>query len=60
MATIGDERLVIDMMVGDLQRILDYPALGFTVRQQVPDDVLDAYMRLRAAGFCSRLVPANG
>jgi hypothetical protein len=29
--TIGDEKLVIDMLAGDLQRIIEYPALGFAV-----------------------------
>jgi uncharacterized SAM-binding protein YcdF (DUF218 family) len=55
--SIGDERLVVDMMVGDLQRILDYPARGFTVPQEVPAEVLGAYRRLRAAGFVGRAVP---
>jgi uncharacterized SAM-binding protein YcdF (DUF218 family) len=31
--TIGDERLVIDMIVGDLQRIIEYPARGFAVHK---------------------------
>jgi uncharacterized SAM-binding protein YcdF (DUF218 family) len=54
--SIGDENLVIDMMAGDLQRIIEYPTRGFTVQQNVPADVLDAYQRLRAAGFDSRQV----
>lgn len=55
--SIGDERLVIDMMVGDLQRIIEYPARGFAVRQDVPAEVIAAYERLHAAGFVSRAVP---
>jgi uncharacterized SAM-binding protein YcdF (DUF218 family) len=55
--TIGDERLVVDMMTGDLQRIIEYPARGFAIPQDVPPDVLAAYERLRAAGFVSRAVP---
>jgi uncharacterized SAM-binding protein YcdF (DUF218 family) len=54
--SIGDESLVIDMMTGDLQRIIEYPARGFTVQQDVPSDVLDAYRRLHSAGFDSRQV----
>jgi hypothetical protein len=54
--TIGDDRLVIDMLVGDVQRILDYPARGFAVAQPVPDDVRDAYLQLRRDGFTTRLV----
>ena len=54
--TIGDERLVVDMMVGDVQRVIEYPALGFTIAQDVPADVEAAYHRLRAAGFVRRTV----
>jgi uncharacterized SAM-binding protein YcdF (DUF218 family) len=53
---IGDARLVVDMVVGDLQRVIEYPALGFAVEQEVPDDVRAAYERLIEAGFTSRLV----
>ncbi|UJB42749.1 YdcF family protein [Streptomyces sp. A1-5] len=53
--SIGDERLVIDTMVGDLQRVIKYPKLGFAIEQEVPDDVLAAYKRLLHAGFDSRL-----
>lgn len=54
--SIGDPRLVIDMLVGALQRLLIYPAQGFMISQPVPDDVLEAYDRLRHAGFTSRLL----
>ncbi|MGK5559123.1 YdcF family protein, partial [Actinomadura kijaniata] len=53
---IGDEKLVIDMLVGDLQRIIEYPALGFAIPQPVPDEVQAAYQRLLAAGYDSRLL----
>ena len=33
---IGDDKLVIDMLVGDLQRIIDYPALGFAIPRPCP------------------------
>ena len=52
--SIGDEKLVIDMLVGDLQRVIEYPKLGFAVEQDVPAAVLAAYERLLAAGFDSR------
>jgi uncharacterized SAM-binding protein YcdF (DUF218 family) len=42
---------LIDEMVGDLQRIVEYPAAGFQVPVAIPNGVLDAYQRLRAAGF---------
>ncbi|SEC85979.1 YdcF family protein [Streptomyces sp. TLI_105] len=54
--SIGDARLVIDMLVGALQRLLVYPEQGFTISQQVPADVLDAYDRLSQGGYASRLL----
>lgn len=56
MQSIGDEKLVIDMLVGDLQRVIEYPKLGFAIEQQAPADVLAAYDRLLTAGFDSRLL----
>jgi uncharacterized SAM-binding protein YcdF (DUF218 family) len=53
---IGDEKLVLDMLVGDLQRVMEYPKLGFAIEQAVPAAVLAAYDRLLAAGFDSRLL----
>jgi uncharacterized SAM-binding protein YcdF (DUF218 family) len=53
---IGDEKLVIDMLVGDLQRVIEYPNLGFAIEQDVPAAVHAAYHRLLAAGFDSRIV----
>jgi uncharacterized SAM-binding protein YcdF (DUF218 family) len=54
--SIADEKLVIDMLVGDLQRVIDYPRLGFAIDQDVPDTVRTAYDRLLAAGFDSRVM----
>jgi hypothetical protein len=54
--SIGDEKLVIDMVVGDLQRVIEYPKLGFAAEQDVPGDVHAAYERLLHAGFNSRLI----
>lgn len=42
---------VINIMVGDLQRIIIYPAKGFQIYQEVPPDVRDAYEQLIALGF---------
>ncbi|MCW2871952.1 YdcF family protein [Actinacidiphila oryziradicis] len=53
---IGDEKLVIDMLVGDLQRVIEYPKLGFAVEQEVPGEVHAAYERLLGAGFDSRIL----
>lgn len=46
---------VISIMVGDLQRIIDYPAKGFQIYQEIPDNVLQAYERLIQLGFDSHL-----
>ncbi|WP_370592731.1 YdcF family protein [Streptomyces sp. NBRC 109706] len=54
--SIGDEKLVVDMLVGDLQRVVDYPKLGFAIKQDVPEDVRAAYASLVQDGFTSRLV----
>jgi uncharacterized SAM-binding protein YcdF (DUF218 family) len=54
--SIGDEKLVIDMLVGDLQRVIEYPKQGFSVEQDVPADVLATYNRMLEAGFDSRLL----
>ncbi|MFF0724649.1 YdcF family protein [Streptomyces sp. NPDC004134] len=55
--SIGDARLVLDMLVGAQQRLRVYPRRGFMVEQPVPGDVAAAYERLREAGFTGRLVP---
>ena len=49
---------VISIMVGDLQRIRLYPAKGFQIHQDIPDDVWDAGQELIRAGYDTRLVPA--
>lgn len=54
--TIGDPRLVLEMVVGDLQRVIEYPRMGYAIDQQVPEGVLAAYRRLIDAGFTSRLM----
>lgn len=47
---------VINIMVGDLQRIKVYPEKGFQIYQPIPDDVWRAYEHLVAAGFDKQLV----
>ncbi|WP_328735444.1 YdcF family protein [Streptomyces bobili] len=55
--SIRDARLVIEMLVGSLQRLLVYPAQGFMIPQVVPDNVVKAFERLASRGFNSRLIP---
>ncbi|KUL69611.1 MULTISPECIES: YdcF family protein [unclassified Streptomyces] len=54
--SIGDARLVVDMLVGAQQRLMVYPRQGFMIEQEIPADIKAAYDRLRDHGFTSRLV----
>ncbi|RSM36878.1 YdcF family protein [Amycolatopsis balhimycina DSM 5908] len=54
--TIGNAAEVVDMMIGDLQRVMVYPEHGFAIPQPVPPAVQAAYDRLMVAGFDSRLL----
>ena len=47
---------LINLMTGDLQRILEYPAKGFQIFQSVPDEVLHSYESLVNAGFDRHLI----
>ena len=47
---------VINIMVGDLQRIKEYPAKGFQVYQDIPEQVWLAYEKLVDLGFNKHLI----
>jgi uncharacterized SAM-binding protein YcdF (DUF218 family) len=47
---------VINIMVGDLQRIRLYPEKGFQTYQPIPDKVWQAYEELVALGFNKQLI----
>ena len=47
---------VVAIMVGDLQRIRVYPARGWQIAQDIPDDVWDAYEQLVQAGYDKYLI----
>src|SRR4051794_5812419 len=47
---------VISIMVGDLQRVREYPAKGFQIPQDIPDNVWAAYEELVRAGFDRHLI----
>jgi uncharacterized SAM-binding protein YcdF (DUF218 family) len=49
-------RDIINVMVGDLQRIREYPARGFQIPQEIPDTVWSAWEQLVAAGFDRHLI----
>lgn len=56
LAEIGDQAKVLNMLVGDTQRIWVYAERGFAIPQDVPSKVHDSYTRLRAAGYTNRLI----
>jgi uncharacterized SAM-binding protein YcdF (DUF218 family) len=47
---------VISIMVGDLQRIREYPARGFQIEQPIPDQVWTAFETLVSLGYDRHLV----
>jgi uncharacterized SAM-binding protein YcdF (DUF218 family) len=51
---------VISIMVGDLQRIRLYPAMGFQIAQEIPDDVWSAFEELVSAGYTTHLITSRG
>ena len=53
---IQDKNFLINVMVGDLQRIKEYPAKGFQISQEIPNVVWKAYERLVELGFTDRLI----
>jgi uncharacterized SAM-binding protein YcdF (DUF218 family) len=48
--------LMVNAMVGDLQRIRVYPKLGYQIFQEIPDDVWEAYEGLVGLGFDKHLI----
>jgi len=47
---------VVGIMVGDLQRIMLYPAKGFQIEQDIPKEIRAAYDELVQAGFTKYLI----
>ena len=47
---------VINIMVGDLQRIREYPKKGFQIEQDIPGDVWRAYVALVEQGYDKALI----
>lgn len=52
---IGDVRLVVECLVGDTQRVFEYPRLGFAIEQPATAQVHDAFRHLCALGYDGRL-----
>lgn len=47
---------LINIMTGDLERIIKYPARGFQIEQKMTQDVLTAYQYLLDAGYTRHLI----
>lgn len=41
---------LLNIMVGDMQRIIDYPSRGWQIEQKIPKSVMEAYNLLASAG----------
>lgn len=54
-SSIGDPDKVINMLVGDTQRIDKYAELGYAIPQELPEAVTAANARLINAGYTKRL-----
>jgi uncharacterized SAM-binding protein YcdF (DUF218 family) len=48
---------VLNIMVGDLQRLIVYGKKGWSAAQDIPPAVMEAYEGLIAAGYSQRLIP---
>lgn len=47
---------LLNGMVGDMQRMREYPKLGYQIEQEIPDNVWHAYEELVKQGFHEHLV----
>jgi hypothetical protein len=47
---------LIDIMVGDFERIVEYPGRGFQSPQIIPTNVTQAWQRLVDAGYSRHLL----
>ena len=50
------KEMLIHIMVGDLQRIMKYPELGYSAEQEIPDEVREAFEILIEAGYTGHLI----
>jgi hypothetical protein len=50
---------VMHEMVGDIDRVIQYPAQGFQAPHALPQDILESWRALIAEGFGQHLLPAG-
>ena len=56
MAVANNKDDEITLMVGDVQRLKLYPTKGFTVPQEIPQDIWEAYEKLVSLGYINDLI----
>ena len=56
---IREAKKFAHILVGNLQRILEYSHTGLILEQRVPEQVLKAYRQLVEAGYCEYMVPGS-
>ena len=42
---------IVSSMVGDIQRMIIFPQFGWQIKQEVPQEVQNAYRKLKSMGF---------
>jgi hypothetical protein len=50
---------IVNIMIGDLQRLWVYAKRGWSAPQEIPAEVEEAYRRLIALGFTQHLLSAE-
>lgn len=50
---------MLNVMIGDLQRIKEYPALGFQIPQKIPEEVWNSALYLISHGYDKHLIPGT-
>lgn len=58
-SSIISKEHILNVMVGDMQRIRDYPKLGFQIEQEIPENVWRAYEKLVELGFNNHLIESE-
>ena len=51
---------LIHELVGDTERVIHYPQFGFQIYQEIPENVMAAYLYLKEAGYVSHCLKNNG
>jgi len=50
------ENFIIQMMLGEIERIIEYPKRGYMIYQEIPQTVIDAYEYIKTQGFSGRKI----